>query len=156
MSFQVTRRELLVLAQGGMTCAAFAGCAIIRGGARHPVVPPADQQLDGSHLRISAASLAGVGAGEVREVKPGGGYPELLLLAPAPGGVWRAVTAHCTHKGCVVGFNATADEWQCPCHGSRYRPDGQLVQGPAPRPLSAAPVHVEDGVLVIDLGGLKA
>ena len=150
----VTRRELLVLAQGGMTCAAFAGCAIIRGGAQHPVVAPADQQLEGNHLRIPVASLGGVGAGEVREVKPGGGYPDLLLLAPAPGGAWRAVTAHCPHKGCIVGWNASAVEWQCPCHGSRFGADGQLFQGPATRPLSAAPVHLEDGVLVIDLGGL--
>jgi Rieske Fe-S protein len=156
MNSAVTRRELLVLAQGGMTCAAFAGCAVIRGGAQHSVVPPADQQLEGNRLRIPVATLAGVGAGEVREVKPGGGYPELLLLAPAPGGSWRAVTAHCPHKGCVVGWNATAVEWQCPCHGSRFGADGQLFQGPATRPLSAAPVHVDDGVLVIDLGGLTA
>lgn len=154
MDSKVTRRELLVLAQGGMACAAFAGCAIIRGGAQHPVLPPADQQLAGNRLRISVAALAGVRAGEVREVKPEGGYPELLLLAPFPGGAWRAVTAHCPHKGCVVGWNATAVEWQCPCHGSRFGADGQLYQGPATRPLSTAPVHVDGGVLVIDLGGL--
>jgi len=155
MDSQVTRRELLVLAQGGMTCAAFAGCAIIRGGARHPVLPAAEQQLEGNRLRIPVATLAGVGAGEVREVKPGGGYPDLLLLAPPPGGdAWRAVTAHCPHKGCVVGWNAAAIEWQCPCHGSRFGPDGELFEGPATRPLSAAPVHVDEGVLVIDLSGL--
>ncbi len=154
MDDRVTRRELLVLAQGGMTCAAFAGCALIRGGAQHPVLPAADQQLAGNRLRISVAALAGMGAGEVRELKPGGGYPNLLLLAPSPGGDWRAVTAHCPHKGCVVGWNATAIEWQCPCHGSRFGADGQLYGGPATRPLSAAPVHVEGGVLVIDLGGL--
>ncbi len=156
MNSAVTRRELLVLAQGGMTCAAFAGCAVIRGGAQHSVLPSADQQLEGNRLRIPLATLAGVGAGEVREVKPGGGYPDLLLLAPAPGGSWRAVTAHCPHKGCVVGWNATAVEWQCPCHGSRFGADGQLFEGPATRPLSAAPVHVDGGLLVIDLGGLTA
>ncbi len=156
MNAEVTRRELLVLAQGGVTCAALAGCAVIRGGAQHPVVASADQQLEGNRLRIPLATLAGVAAGEVREVKPGGGYPDLLLLAPIPGGNWRAVTAHCPHKGCVVGWNATAVEWQCPCHGSRFGADGQLFQGPATRPLSAAPVHVDGGVLVIDLGGLAA
>ena len=156
MDSKVTRRELLVLAQGGMTCAAFAGCAVLRGGAHHPVLPSADQQLEGNHLRISIATLSGLGAGEVREVKPGGGYPNLLLLAPASGGTWRAVTAHCPHKGCVVGWNASASEWQCPCHGSRFGADGQLFEGPAPRPLSAAPAHVDGGVLVIDLGGLRA
>jgi Rieske Fe-S protein len=156
MDSKVTRRELLVLAQGGMTCAAFAGCAVIRGGAQHQVLPSADQQLEGDHLRISLATLAGLGAGEVREVKPGGGYPELLLLAPPPGGTWRAVTAHCTHKGCIVGWNVSANEWQCPCHGSRFGADGQLFGGPATRPLSAAPAHVDGDVLVIDLGGLRA
>ena len=67
-----------------------------------------------------------------------------LVAGPHARGSWRAVTAHCPHKGCVVGWNATAIEWQCPCHGSRFGADGQLFQGPATRPLSAAPVHVED------------
>jgi Rieske Fe-S protein len=156
MDSKVTRRELLVLAQGGMTCAAFAGCAVLRGGAQHQVLPSASQQLEGNHLRISLAALSGLGAGEVREVKPGGGYPDLLLLALAPGGAWHVVTAHCTHKGCIVGWNAAANEWQCPCHGSRFGADGQLFGGPATRPLSAAPVFVDGDVLVIDLGGLRA
>jgi len=154
MDSKVTRRELLVLAQGGMTCAAFAGCAVIRGGAQHQVLPSASQQLEGNHLRISLATLSGLGAGEVREVKPGGGYPDLLLLALAPGGAWHVVTAHCTHKGCVVDWNATAAEWQCPCHGSKFGANGQVVHGPAEKPLGAPPTRVEGDTLVIDVEGL--
>jgi Rieske Fe-S protein len=153
-STRVTRRELFVLAQSGMTCAAVAGCAVLQGGAKHAVLAPSDQQLEGNRLRVAATALATIGAGEVREVKPGGGYPDLLLLAPTPGGSWRAVTAHCTHKGCVVAWNSVAVEWQCPCHGSRFGATGQVVAGPAAQALGAPPVHLEEGALVVDLGGL--
>ena len=156
MSFQVSRRTLLVLAQGSVTSAAFAGCAVLSGGAKHPVVGPGDQTLAGDRLTISAAGLAAAQPGGVLEVKPGGGHPDILLLAPAPGGSWRAVTAHCTHKGCVVGWNATGGEWDCPCHGSRFSADGQVLGGPATRPLQAPPVHLDGDSLVVDLSGLQA
>jgi Rieske Fe-S protein len=154
MSSKVTRRTLLVLAQGGVTSAAFAGCAVLSGGASHPLVGPGDQTLAGDRLTISPGALAAAKPGGVLEVKPGSGHPDLLLLAPAAGGSWRAVTAHCTHKGCVVGWNATGGEWDCPCHGSRFSPDGQVIGGPATRPLQAAPVHFDGDSLVVDLAGL--
>ena len=71
MSSKVSRRVLLVLAQGSVTSAAFAGCAVLSGGAKHPVVGPGDQTLAGDRLTISAAGLAAVQPGGVLEVKPG-------------------------------------------------------------------------------------
>ncbi|MFI9613501.1 FAD-dependent oxidoreductase [Streptomyces sp. NPDC052023] len=47
----------------------------------------------------------------------------------------HAVSARCTHLGCLVAFNRAEQAWECPCHGSRFAPDGQVVQGPAVRPL---------------------
>ncbi|MEU3254305.1 FAD-dependent oxidoreductase [Streptomyces sp. NPDC006997] len=50
-------------------------------------------------------------------------------------GTLRAVSARCTHLGCVVAFNRAEQAWECPCHGSRFAPDGSVLQGPAVRPL---------------------
>ncbi|BCL26652.1 FAD-dependent oxidoreductase [Streptomyces aurantiacus] len=50
-------------------------------------------------------------------------------------GVAQAVSARCTHLGCLVAFNDAETAWECPCHGSRFGVDGSIRQGPAGRPL---------------------
>jgi len=60
------------------------------------------------------------------------------------GGEVHAVSARCTHLGCLVAFNRAERAWECPCHGSRFDPDGRILQGPATRPLEQRPVPGRD------------
>jgi len=60
-------------------------------------------------------------------------------------GAAHAVSARCTHLGCLVHFNDAERVWECPCHGSRFATDGRVLQGPALRPLEPRPLPDAEG-----------
>jgi glycine/D-amino acid oxidase-like deaminating enzyme/nitrite reductase/ring-hydroxylating ferredoxin subunit len=79
-------------------------------------------------------------AGSIAELRPGtatvvraGGEPCAVYRDEA--GELHALSATCTHLGCVVAFNDAERAWECPCHGSRFAIDGSILQGPANKPL---------------------
>lgn len=55
----------------------------------------------------------------------------------------------CTHLGCHYDWDASARQFICPCHNSRFSITGQVLSGPAPRPLDTLPYKVEDGALYV-------
>ena len=68
------------------------------------------------------------------------------------GGVY-ALSAVCTHLGCITRYKSDERAIACPCHGSRFDLEGNVTHGPAPRPLPWLDV-TEDatGNLVVDTG----
>ena len=85
--------------------------------------------------------FAGADAQSLRAVKRGQG--KIIERNGAKAAVYRdqagQVTlrsAICTHLGCAVGWNPAERTWDCPCHGSRFKPTGEVIAGPAEAPLS--------------------
>ena len=61
-----------------------------------------------------------------------------------------ALYTRCTHRSCLVGWEDSAGEFKCPCHGSRFDRMGAVIQGPAERPLERMRVERQgDGSLIV-------
>ncbi len=70
--------------------------------------------------------------GEGKVVKIDG---EKVAVYHSPEGKLIKVSGECTHMKCVVNWNNAEKTWDCPCHASRFKPDGTVIEGPAFNPL---------------------
>lgn len=80
-----------------------------------------------------ARSLRAVKRGEGKIVERNGAK---VAAYRDPDGAVTLRSAICTHMGCVVGWNTAEHTWDCPCHGSRFKPSGDVISGPAEAPLA--------------------
>jgi len=78
-------------------------------------------------------------------------FPEQqVYIVRVPAG-FRALSAICTHLGCITQWNPSLDLITCPCHGSRFTMNGLVEHGPAPRPLPHFAIRLmPDGNLMVD------
>jgi cytochrome b6-f complex iron-sulfur subunit len=110
-------------------------------------------------LGVTRMPMPGVIPGKSAALKIGspGDYPvndepvrvpgQNLFVIHDDAGFW-AVSAICSHLGCIVAN--TPEGFACPCHGSRFAPDGRVLQGPAPSPLSWFELSLApDGQIVV-------
>jgi glycine/D-amino acid oxidase-like deaminating enzyme/nitrite reductase/ring-hydroxylating ferredoxin subunit len=79
---------------------------------------------------LSSVSLA---PGEARIVESN--YENVALYREPATNEVKQVMANCTHQGCLLAFNNDEISWDCPCHGSKFDTDGNVLHGPAINPL---------------------
>lgn len=61
-----------------------------------------------------------------------------------------ALSAVCTHLGCVIKWNSRAGQLQCPCHGGKFNTDGMVVGGPPPVALPTYAARIESGYIIVE------
>ena len=76
-----------------------------------------------------------------------------VFIVRAKEGYFYAVSAVCTHLGCIANWKPEDGVIACPCHGSRFDREGKVLDGPAPRSLPRFTMTLDEhGQLIVDKG----
>lgn len=86
------------------------------------------KHLVGGYLSRKPGSFADLAPGNAEVVDING---DNIAAYRDPDGQLHAVSAACSHMGCLVGWNEVDRTWDCPCHGSRFDFSGEVIHGPA-------------------------
>jgi Rieske Fe-S protein len=127
----------VVVSAAAVTAACGASGASDSGGAPTPT--------DSTGGRVAATVPTAdipVGGGQIRT-------DQKVVVTQPTAGSFKAFTAVCTHRGCLVA--SIADGMiVCPCHGSRFSiSDGSVTGGPAPAPLAPAAITVSGDTITL-------
>ncbi len=135
------RRRLIEILLGGGLLASFA--SFVYPVLRYLVPPP-----------VAELGADQVIAGKIGELKPNsakifrfGSRPGLLIRHTD--GSYRALSATCTHLGCIVQYRGDLLEIWCACHNGLYDLSGRNISGPPPRPLEVYEVHLRGDDVVV-------
>lgn len=134
----VGRRRLLRLLIGGSTVAASALLGVPVASYLRPLEPDEGEAvalLAEGEVPLWEAKRVVISGRPVLVVNTGEGY--------------QAISAVCTHLGCIVKWKKGRREFFCPCHGARFAIDGRVIGGPAPRPLPKLDVKEIAGTIVV-------
>jgi len=133
------RRKFLGVCLAGVTAAAAAAAA-------YPVfryLAPRSGKV-GADKQVFAVS--DIPAGEAKFFEYAG---SAAVLVKTNAGALVALSAVCTHLGCIVQWEKDKQDFICPCHAGHYSPDGLVLSGPPPRSLAKIPFTVADGKITV-------
>jgi cytochrome b6-f complex iron-sulfur subunit len=94
-------------------------------------------------------------AGQVDEFEPGTVshiQKGRFYVSRLEDGSFLALWHQCTHLGCTVPWRENEGRFNCPCHSSIFNTVGEVISGPAPRPMDLFPIEIEEGQIMVDTG----
>jgi cytochrome b6-f complex iron-sulfur subunit len=137
----LSRKEFLYLAWGAAGAVAAAELSFV--GFRF-LSPRATEGEFGGVFNLGAPNQ--YPQGSVTPVEAGRFY-----LVRLQDGGFLAVYRRCTHLGCAVPFDPASGQFVCPCHGSAFTTEGDVLNPPAPRPLDLFSLSISDaGEILVD------
>lgn len=95
--------------------------------------------------KVAAGRVAEFQPGTVSHVQKGRFY-----ISRLEDGGMLALWHRCTHLGCTVPWRDDEGQFHCPCHSSIFNTKGEVLSGPAPRPLDLFPIEIVDGQVLVD------
>lgn len=150
----LSRRQLLNFLTGA-TVAVTTG-PILYTASKFFIPPPESTEAGGAVLAkdilgnpIPATQILAEAPGTRALVAGLSGEPTYLTVTADGTLDTMGIVDNCTHLGCTFPWNSIDQQFQCPCHGSRYAPDGTVVRGPAPLPLKIVHVAAIDNRIMI-------
>lgn len=139
----LSRRKVLAVSSASAAAVAIAACT---------PAPENDQSPSGdTGVFTPAIELNQMPVGQAHNLIVG---KEQLLLFRQDATTVHAYSAVCTHQGCLVGTGAEepSSPFQCPCHASQFdRISGDVLSGPAIRPLARHQVKIQDGTILVQV-----
>lgn len=139
---EVSRRDMLTFVWGAAGVALLGEAAFV--GLRFLAPRSAEGEFGGV---FDLGPVANYPAGSVTPIEAGRFY----LVRLDDGGL-LAMYRRCTHLGCSVPFDPASGRFVCPCHGSEFTMEGDVLNAPASRPLDLFTLTVEDGMIHVDTG----
>ena len=142
-------RRCFVVTTGATVAGTFTGCGGGGSSPSSPSTPPTPPSIAGE-IRVP---LMGVGETVAASANLVGGLLTPIAVTRLSQTEVVAVSRVCTHEGCTVNLPTSAGATlDCPCHGSRFRTTGQVVNGPATRTLFQFPARIEGDEVIITPG----
>lgn len=137
---QLTRRNFLDTFAVGLSVAALATGTVFAGMYASPP-PPRREDVDEMDVG-SAVEIRSLGSRLFRF-----GREPCIVVAAGDG--FHALSTVCTHLGCLVQWVPDSRQLACPCHRATYDLEGNVLEGPPPRPLRTFAVVLRDDRVVV-------
>ena len=141
-----TTRRVFVVTTGATVAGTFTGCGGGGSSPSSPSAPPTAPPISGE-IRVP---LMGIGETVTASANLVGGLQTPLAVTRVSQTEVVAVSRICTHESCTVNLpTSSGGTLDCPCHGSRFRTTGQVVNGPAARALFQFPARIQGNEVII-------